>query len=170
MANVVSLLFQGADSPPVRPRWRPPDGRSFRLCLWPEDYLLVCWSFGVRFASPVFAWNDHGRTRFHPLAAGDIARISVASLNFQRRFEENMRRTLEWNPIAWLQQYSWRARLIKMGTLPRLRRADVHGFGGRELLAESSTANLSSSPFWPPPILTRESTDSSRKRRPARWN
>ena len=26
-----------------------------------------------------------------------------------------MRRTLEWNPIAWLQQYSWRARLVKWG-------------------------------------------------------
>ncbi|HUD45223.1 MAG TPA: ABC transporter permease subunit [Candidatus Baltobacteraceae bacterium] len=34
---------------------------------------------------------------------------------FDREFERRMRRTLEWNPIAWLQQYSWRARLTKWG-------------------------------------------------------
>jgi hypothetical protein len=26
-----------------------------------------------------------------------------------------MRATLEWNPIAWLQQYSWQARVSKWG-------------------------------------------------------
>jgi len=34
---------------------------------------------------------------------------------FGRRFARSMRRTLEWNPIAWLQQYSWKARLSKWG-------------------------------------------------------
>jgi len=34
---------------------------------------------------------------------------------FSRSFESRMRRTLEWNPIAWLQQYSWKARLSKWG-------------------------------------------------------
>jgi ABC-type transport system involved in cytochrome c biogenesis permease component len=34
---------------------------------------------------------------------------------FSRWKDRGMRRTLEWNPIAWLQQYSWRARLSKWG-------------------------------------------------------
>jgi ABC-type Na+ efflux pump permease subunit len=34
---------------------------------------------------------------------------------FKRWFAGRMRRTLEWNPIAWLQQYSWKARLSKWG-------------------------------------------------------
>ncbi|MGA3180067.1 MAG: hypothetical protein ABSF38_06985 [Verrucomicrobiota bacterium] len=33
----------------------------------------------------------------------------------RRRFARQMRRTLEWNPIAWLQQYSWKARVSKWG-------------------------------------------------------
>jgi ABC-type Na+ efflux pump permease subunit len=34
---------------------------------------------------------------------------------FHRRFRRKMQRTLDWNPIAWLQQYSWKARLSKWG-------------------------------------------------------
>jgi hypothetical protein len=34
---------------------------------------------------------------------------------FRRRFRRKMERTLDWNPIAWLQQYSWKARLSKWG-------------------------------------------------------
>jgi ABC-type Na+ efflux pump permease subunit len=34
---------------------------------------------------------------------------------FQRRFRRKMQRSLDWNPIAWLQQYSWKARLGKWG-------------------------------------------------------
>jgi hypothetical protein len=34
---------------------------------------------------------------------------------FRRRFQHKMRRTLEWNPIAWLQQYSWKAGAAKWG-------------------------------------------------------
>jgi hypothetical protein len=34
---------------------------------------------------------------------------------FKRWFARGMRRTLEWNPIAWLQQYSWKARVSKWG-------------------------------------------------------
>jgi ABC-type transport system involved in multi-copper enzyme maturation permease subunit len=33
----------------------------------------------------------------------------------KRRFARKMRETLEWNPIAWLQQYSWKARVSKWG-------------------------------------------------------
>jgi hypothetical protein len=33
----------------------------------------------------------------------------------RRRFARKMQRTLEWNPIAWLQQYSWKARVSKWG-------------------------------------------------------
>ena len=33
----------------------------------------------------------------------------------RRRFARQMQETLEWNPIAWLQQYSWKARLSKWG-------------------------------------------------------
>ncbi len=33
----------------------------------------------------------------------------------RRRFARKMQRTLDWNPIAWLQQYSWKARLSKWG-------------------------------------------------------
>jgi ABC-type Na+ efflux pump permease subunit len=49
---------------------------------------------------------------------------SVRQANWVRRyctplfvpwFARRMRRTLEWNPIAWLQQYSWKARLSKWG-------------------------------------------------------
>jgi ABC-type transport system involved in multi-copper enzyme maturation permease subunit len=32
---------------------------------------------------------------------------------WRRRFRRKMQRTLDWNPIAWLQQYSWKARLSK---------------------------------------------------------
>jgi ABC-type Na+ efflux pump permease subunit len=34
---------------------------------------------------------------------------------FENSFARSMRRTLEWNPIAWLQQYSWKARCSKWG-------------------------------------------------------
>jgi ABC-type transport system involved in multi-copper enzyme maturation permease subunit len=34
---------------------------------------------------------------------------------FRHRFRRGMQRTLDWNPIAWLQQYSWKARLSKWG-------------------------------------------------------
>ena len=34
---------------------------------------------------------------------------------FSRSFARAMRRALEWNPIAWLQQYSWKARASKWG-------------------------------------------------------
>ena len=34
---------------------------------------------------------------------------------FVHWFARGMRRTLEWNPIAWLQQYSWKARVSKWG-------------------------------------------------------
>jgi ABC-type Na+ efflux pump permease subunit len=34
---------------------------------------------------------------------------------FQRYFRRHMQRTLDANPIAWLQQYSWKARLSKWG-------------------------------------------------------
>jgi ABC-type Na+ efflux pump permease subunit len=35
--------------------------------------------------------------------------------HFDRWLARGLRRTLEWNPIAWLQQYSWQARLTKWG-------------------------------------------------------
>ncbi len=34
---------------------------------------------------------------------------------FRQQFSRGLRETLEWNPIAWLQQYSWKARLTKWG-------------------------------------------------------
>ena len=34
---------------------------------------------------------------------------------FKNWFAGRMKRTLEWNPVAWLQQYSWKARLSKWG-------------------------------------------------------
>ncbi len=34
---------------------------------------------------------------------------------FRRRFRRSMQRTLDWNPIVWLQQYSWKARASKWG-------------------------------------------------------
>jgi ABC-type Na+ efflux pump permease subunit len=37
--------------------------------------------------------------------------VPLAKASFARK----MRRTLEWNPVAWLQQYSWKARLSKWG-------------------------------------------------------
>jgi ABC-type Na+ efflux pump permease subunit len=32
---------------------------------------------------------------------------------FRRRFRRKMQRSLDWNPVAWLQQYSWKARVGK---------------------------------------------------------
>ena len=34
---------------------------------------------------------------------------------FRRRYRRTMQRSLNWNPIAWLQQYSWKARVPKWG-------------------------------------------------------
>jgi ABC-type Na+ efflux pump permease subunit len=42
-----------------------------------------------------------------------VIRYCTPVLN--QAFAERARRMLEWNPIAWLQQYSWRARLSKWG-------------------------------------------------------
>ena len=32
---------------------------------------------------------------------------------FRRRFRRRMQKSLDWNPVAWLQQYSWKSRLTK---------------------------------------------------------
>jgi hypothetical protein len=34
---------------------------------------------------------------------------------FRQRFRRKMQRSLDWNPIAWLQQYSWKDRVTKWG-------------------------------------------------------
>jgi ABC-type transport system involved in multi-copper enzyme maturation permease subunit len=34
---------------------------------------------------------------------------------FRRRFDRAMQRSLDWNPVAWLQQYSWKDRITKWG-------------------------------------------------------
>ena len=48
-----------------------------------------------------------------PQRAGWIKRYCLPVS--EKRFARKMQRTLDWNPIAWLQQYSWKARLSKWG-------------------------------------------------------
>jgi ABC-type transport system involved in multi-copper enzyme maturation permease subunit len=61
---------------------------------------------------------------------------------FRRRFRRSMQRTLERNPIAWLQQYSWRARASKWGLcllfvlIERAMAGDAHGVSPLDNLAQ----------------------------------
>jgi len=85
---------------------------------WPslllESWLavpLLCWLV-LRFAARQmeFCWQDQPPSLRRE---GWIKSYCVPLA--RRRFKRRMRRTLEWNPVAWLQQYSWKARASKWG-------------------------------------------------------
>ena len=88
-------------------------GRGFKsLLLASPPVALLFFYVIVRFAAHRIArsWQDRvpslRRERW-------IKRISAPL--FRGWFARGMRRTLDHNPIAWLQQYSWKARLAKWG-------------------------------------------------------
>ncbi len=86
------------------------------ISLWPLEErflfaLLVLWGC-VRFAG--FCVEKSWKDKLPSARSENWAKIYCAPV-FRRRFASQMRRTLEWNPIAWLQQYSWKARLTKWG-------------------------------------------------------
>ena len=81
--------------------------------------LLECWLavplfffLALRIAARLMAgsWQEKGPS---PRRESWIKTYCVPLA--RRRFARQMRRTLEWNPIAWLQQYSWKARVSKWG-------------------------------------------------------
>jgi hypothetical protein len=67
---------------------------SFRFAGWRVE---LSWRDRV----PTLAWQNR------------VKRFCAS--RFGRRSAARTRRMLEWNPVAWLQQYSWRARLSKWG-------------------------------------------------------
>ncbi|MGA2750374.1 MAG: ABC transporter permease [Verrucomicrobiota bacterium] len=73
--------------------------------------LLVLWG-AIRFAGYCVerAWRDKG-----PSVRQQSWVKRFCTPIFQRAFARSMRRTMERNPVAWLQQYSWKARLTKWG-------------------------------------------------------
>jgi ABC-type Na+ efflux pump permease subunit len=82
------------------------------LCLAsPPATLLILYGV-VRFASWRIdrSWQD----KVPSLRRESLLRRYCTPL-FRRRFQRKMQRTLDWNPIAWLQQYSWKARTSKWG-------------------------------------------------------
>jgi ABC-type transport system involved in multi-copper enzyme maturation permease subunit len=86
------------------------------ISLWPLAgrllfSLLVLWG-AIRFAGYCVEQSWHDKV---PSSRRDNWAKRYCAPIFQQRFARQMQRTLEWNPIAWLQQYSWRARLTKWG-------------------------------------------------------
>jgi ABC-type Na+ efflux pump permease subunit len=56
------------------------------------------------------SWQDKGPSRQH-----EELEKRYCTPVFQRSFSRRMQRVLDRNPISWLQQYSWKARLTKWG-------------------------------------------------------
>jgi len=82
------------------------------LCLTMPLVTLVIFYYVARFAAYRInrSWQDKV-----PSARRESLLRRYCTPLFQRRFRRKMQRTLDWNPIAWLQQYSWKARLSKWG-------------------------------------------------------
>ncbi len=79
-----------------------------------EDFAISCILLlaALRFAGRCVerSWQDKP-----PSAGQQLLVRRYCTPVFKDWFASRMKRTLEWNPIAWLQQYSWRARLSKWG-------------------------------------------------------
>jgi ABC-type Na+ efflux pump permease subunit len=82
------------------------------LCWSSPPVVLLIFYMVARFAARRVkrSWQD----KIPSPRRENLIRLYCAPL-FRRRFQRNMQRTLDWNPIAWLQQYSWKARLSKWG-------------------------------------------------------
>jgi ABC-type Na+ efflux pump permease subunit len=89
----------------------PTGNRLYPLCERLLLAILVLWA-AIRFAGfrVERSWQDRV-----PSARRAQWEKFCSSPVFRSRFERGMKTTLEWNPIAWLQQYSWKARLTKWG-------------------------------------------------------
>jgi ABC-type Na+ efflux pump permease subunit len=91
----------------------PSFGKSWEsLCLLGPLITFLIWYLIARFAAYRInrSWQDKV-----PSARRESLLRRYCTPLFQRRFRRKMQRTLDWNPIAWLQQYSWKARLSKWG-------------------------------------------------------
>ena len=94
----------------------PPPARLghiwMQLCLAGPWVTLLVFYVVARFAAwqVEHSWQDKVSS---PRRENLVRRYCTPLL--RRRFQRKMQRTLDWNPIAWLQQYSWKARLSKWG-------------------------------------------------------
>jgi len=79
---------------------------------WQDKVPSLRWESFVRRFCPPFL-----QRRFHPAfgARPRIRKGRFCTPLLERRFQRKMERTLDWNPIAWLQRYSWKARASKWG-------------------------------------------------------
>jgi ABC-type Na+ efflux pump permease subunit len=82
------------------------------LCGASLPVVLLIFYVAARFAARRIqrSWQD----KIPSPRRESLLRLYCAPLS-GRRFRRKMQRTLDWNPIAWLQQYSWKARLSKWG-------------------------------------------------------
>jgi len=82
------------------------------LCLADPLFALLFFYFVTRFAAWRIerSWQDKV-----PSPRREILLRRYCTPVFRGRFRRTMQRTLDWNPIAWLQQYSWKARTSKWG-------------------------------------------------------
>jgi ABC-type Na+ efflux pump permease subunit len=82
------------------------------LCLASPPVVLLIFYAVARFAARRIerSWQD----KVPSPRRESLIRRYCAPLS-RRRFRRAMQRSLDWNPIAWLQQYSWKARLSKWG-------------------------------------------------------
>ena len=83
-----------------------------RLCLAGPPFVLLVFYVVARFSAwrVERSWQDKV-----PSARRESLLRRYCTPLFRRRYRRKMQRTLDWNPIAWLQQYSWKARLGKWG-------------------------------------------------------
>jgi len=82
------------------------------LCLAGPPMVMLFFYLVARFVAARIkrAWQDQ------PPSVRQQERIErYCTPLFRQRLHRKMQRTLDWNPIAWLQQYSWKARLGKWG-------------------------------------------------------
>ena len=82
------------------------------LCLASPPVVLLIFYAVARFAARRVerSWQDKVSS---PRRESLVRRFCTPL--FRRRFRRKMHRSLDWNPVAWLQQYSWKARLSKWG-------------------------------------------------------
>ncbi len=105
-------------------------GKIWKCLCWGSPAISVLFLLVVsRFAAARIerSWQDKVPSRLHQNLfnpsphpkqnrAGEPGKFALPSLVaplFRRRFRRTMQRYLDRNPIAWLQQYSWKARLSK---------------------------------------------------------
>jgi ABC-type Na+ efflux pump permease subunit len=95
--------FLGRTSPLLVRKWT-------WLCLASPLAVLLFFYVAARFAARRIerSWQDK-----IPSARRESLLRRYCTPLFRGRFRRKMQRTLDWNPIAWLQQYSWKARLSK---------------------------------------------------------